>query len=995
MTILLHSKSRILLSAILVGVAYYFLCQLGTALSTPPEYIASFWPANSVILVALLFTDKRYWWVFILVLAPTSIIPVLQADYSLTRSIIFYFANAAEVLIAAFALKPILGNDIRLDRFREMILFILWAVFIAPIISALIASIVSFYEAGISYWLIWRAWFLADALGHLALTPVIILFISNGLSWRRKESLVRLGEALILVLCLTIVGFLALGAEMESKNHLPALLYIPVPILLWVAIRFGPLGICTSVLILTIMATWNAFNGQGPFVGNTSEENALSLQLFLFSVSIPMMLIGTLFSERKQSEKKLDQHSKQLKAILDSSAAVIYTLTSTGNSDRPFKITYISENIEDLTGYKVSTWYSDETLWIDHLHPDDRDRALANQDVLLKKDKLTHEYRFLCKDGSYVWIRDELLPILKKDETGEIVEIIGTWINITEQKQVDNKLRSSEEKYRAIFETSQVGMALCKMDGTLVDINQGYLDIVGYSKEEVLNLTYWDITPRKYEEQEVKQLQSLSETGHFGPYEKEYIHKDGSYIPVLLNGSKVKGIDSDNYIWSIVHDIGELKHVNEKLSYQASHDALTGLVNRREFERRIERLLSTIQEESDGGHALCFMDLDQFKVVNDTCGHRAGDEMLRQISAVLQRVIRHRDTLARLGGDEFGVLMEYCSLDDAHRVAASLQKAIQDYNFLWEGHTFRVGVSIGLVPITETAPSLNELLKEADAACYVAKEKGRNRIHVYHAEDSEIEKRHGEMQWVERLYHALDEDRFCLYAQIIAPLKGGTDIHYELLIRMIDEQGKMVSPDTFLPAAERYNLISRIDLWVIEKTFSLLKENPGFLEKINFCSINLSGPSLTDPNILDFIIALLDSTGIEGKKICFEITETAAISNLTSAMTFISSLKNLGCRFALDDFGSGLSSFAYLKNLPVDFLKIDGMFVKDIADDPIDHAMVKSINEIGHVMEMETIAEFVENDVIKGMLKEIGVDYAQGYGIGKPQPLDELFKKPG
>jgi len=322
-----------------------------------------------------------------------------------------------------------------------------------------------------------------------------------------------------------------------------------------------------------------------------------------------------------------------------------------------------------------------------------------------------------------------------------------------------------------------------------------------------------------------------------------------------------------------------------------------------------------------------------------------------------------------------------------------LQKVIQEYEFSWEGHVFKVGVSIGLVAINETTTNLTELLKEADAACYVAKDLGRNRIHVYHGEDKSLAQRHGEMQWVEQIHRALEQHRFCLYAQTIVPLGTSDDKHYELLVRMVDEIGKVIPPGAFLPAAERYNLIEKLDAWVIEKAFALLAAHPVFLKQVSFISINLSGQSLTRPDILDFIITQLDVFGIEAEKICFEITETAAIANLSTAIKFIATLRGLGCRFALDDFGSGLSSFAYLKNLPVDYLKIDGMFVKDIVDDPIDRAMVKSINEIGQVMGMQTIAEFVENDEIKGMLREIGVNYAQGYGIGKPQSFDEILAK--
>ena len=817
-------------------------------------------------------------------------------------------------------------------------------------------------------------------------------------------------------------------------------------------------------------------------------------------------------TERMQSERALQYSEERYRKLIEATTSIIWTTDESGSfvTTQPSWEKYTGQSWEEYKDFG----------WTKALHPEDVDYLLENWKEACEKKSYFENRGRIWNEYLQEWrdFKVSATPIIDPD--GSLREWVGVIHDITQQKQAEMALRESEEKFRAIYESTDVGIAMCNMDGTIVEMNKGFLNIIGYSEDEAQQLSYWDLTPEKYKVHEQQQLDSLNQTGKYGPYEKEYIHKNGNRIPVLLNGMTIDDSNGEKRIWSIVQDISQLKemehtiresnerfkasfnnapigmalvslehsiieanqslynmlgykpgeltgiyfkdithqddvnisieqhqklienvidHYNfekryihkdghevwgalsvsliqddnnaplyaiaqiqditerkeasELLSYQASHDALTGLVNRREFERRSERLLSTIHNEKEGQHALCFMDLDQFKIVNDNCGHTAGDEMLRQISSVLQGVVRHRDTLARLGGDEFGVLMEYCSLDDAHRVATSLQKAIQDYIFSWEGHTFKVGVSIGLVPITETVPSLNELLKEADAACYMAKDKGRNRIHIYHAEDSELVKRHGEMQWVERLYKALDNDLFCLYAQSIIPLNSNKETHYELLIRMVNENGETVPPNAFLPAAERYNLISRIDLWVIEKTFSLLNENKQFFKKINFCSINLSGASLSDSSILEYIISKLNEYKIDGNKICFEITETAAILNLKNATSFISTLKGLGCHFALDDFGSGLSSFAYLKNLPVDYLKIDGMFVKDIVDDPIDHAMVKSINEIGQVMNMQTIAEFVENDVIKGMLKEIGVDYAQGYGIEKPRPFEEILQQ--
>lgn len=440
---------------------------------------------------------------------------------------------------------------------------------------------------------------------------------------------------------------------------------------------------------------------------------------------------------------------------------------------------------------------------------------------------------------------------------------------------------------------------------------------------------------------------------------------------------------------SVQRDVTERKLAEEKLNYHSSHDELTGLANRREFERRAEELLESVVD-GRSEHAACYIDLDQFKIVNDTCGHAAGDELLRQLGALMNKAIRTGDTLSRLGGDEFGMLIKNCSIEDAFKVASHIKSIIEDYRLLYEGKSFKVSASIGLVPITQADTSLSQLMKNVDAACYLAKDYGRNRIHIY--KDEDLSQRHGEMQWVNRIQKALSENRFCLYAQRIESLKDSSKVHYELLVRMLARDGGIIPPGAFLPAAERYNIIVQLDLWVIDKTFTLLHSNPSFLDKVDFISVNLSGHSLTDKSVLELIILKLGQYEINSEKLCFEITETAAISNIVMAEQFISKIKNLGCKFALDDFGSGLSSFAYLKSLPVDYLKIDGVFVKDIVEDKIDYAMVKAINEVGHAMELQTIAEFVENTDIQKMLIELGVDYAQGYGIHKPQPFEEIFE---
>jgi len=438
----------------------------------------------------------------------------------------------------------------------------------------------------------------------------------------------------------------------------------------------------------------------------------------------------------------------------------------------------------------------------------------------------------------------------------------------------------------------------------------------------------------------------------------------------------------------------ELFVEKERFSYHATHDALTGLINRHEFDRRLTTALARTKTDKSE-HAILYLDLDQFKVVNDTCGHIAGDELLRQLTTLLKNEIREGDTLARLGGDEFGVLLDFCQLPQAEQIAEVLRETIQDFRFTWNDNIFSIGASIGLVAIDENSEDLTSLLSTADTACYIAKERGRNRIHVYTPGNAELEKRKGEMQWVSTITKALEDNRFKLFYQPIVPVNRHRKVpdHVEILLAMTSEDGQTIPPGAFIPAAERFNLMESIDMWVIQNSLEyILKYNIARPEKPMTFSINLSGISLSNDAILAKIIELIEKFKLKHNTICFEITETAAIANLSNACTFIKELNHLGVQFSLDDFGSGLSSFAYLKNLPVNSIKIDGSFVKDINKDLMDFAFVKSINEIGHVMGMQTIAEFVENVSILKLLRDINVDFAQGYFIQRPEPLEDLLQ---
>ncbi|WP_296255313.1 MULTISPECIES: EAL domain-containing protein [unclassified Pseudomonas] len=463
---------------------------------------------------------------------------------------------------------------------------------------------------------------------------------------------------------------------------------------------------------------------------------------------------------------------------------------------------------------------------------------------------------------------------------------------------------------------------------------------------------------------------------------------DGSTVSVALVGSPIRTEGEVSGAVLVLHDMTQERQYIANLSWQATHDALTGLANRREFEYRLELALSGLVHQA-GRHSVMFLDLDQFKLVNDTSGHAAGDELLRHICALLQQGIREGDTLARLGGDEFGILLEHCSAETAEAIAEGLRMTVESLHFVWKSRPFVTTVSIGLVHISNTPTTLEASLRSADMACYMAKEKGRNRVQVYHDDDSELSTRFGEMAWIQRLHMALEDNRFSLYSQEIAPLNRDAGVgggHVEILLRLRDESGRMILPDSFIPAAERYGMMTTLDRWVVQSVFKVIAEclhaNHG---PMAVCAINLSGTSIGDDAFLEYLRQQFQIYAIPPELICFEITETSAIANLGSAIRFINELKSLGCRFSLDDFCAGMSSFAYLKHLPVDFLKIDGSFVKDMLDDPVNRAMVEVINHIGHVMGKKTIAEFVENAHIEQALMEIGVDYAQGYIIERPQ----------
>ncbi|MBI1891654.1 MAG: EAL domain-containing protein [Burkholderiales bacterium] len=606
------------------------------------------------------------------------------------------------------------------------------------------------------------------------------------------------------------------------------------------------------------------------------------------------------------------------------------------------------------------------------------------------------EAKRVGKDGIILDVSISVSPLY--DENNRHIGEVGITRDITRQKRAEAAL--SKEKERAQVTLASIADAVVTTDinGNIDYLNPVAEKLLGWFSEEAYGYSLTsvfhcinDATGEPIGNPVAKVLSDQRTLEVRG--DALLVSRNGVRIPIEHSAAPIT--DHDDHIIGVVlvfRDVSASHNMARQLSWQASHDALTALVNRREFERRLASLIDSADSQ-DRKHALLYMDLDQFKVVNDTCGHGAGDELLRQLSALLNSRIRGSDIIARLGGDEFGVLLADCPIEKAMEVGETLRQAVSDFRFVWQDKTFAIGVSIGVVAITGKREDNADVMAVADAACYAAKDKGRNQVQAS-PNARELSQRRGEMLWVSRINSAFEENRFRIYYQRIVPIQSAEEeLHYEVLLRMLDQEGNVVPPMMFIPAAERYNLMRALDRKVICMAFEecAMREANGWAGDALTISINLSGDTLSDALFLDFLKTQFETFQVDPREICFEVTETAAIANLSQAANLIKELREMGCRFSLDDFGSGLSSFGYLKNLPVDYLKIDGGFVKDMVQDEIDTAMVNAIHNIGHVMGIKTIAEWVENQETLDALKRIGIDYAQGYFFDRPKPLAELM----
>jgi diguanylate cyclase (GGDEF)-like protein/PAS domain S-box-containing protein len=699
-----------------------------------------------------------------------------------------------------------------------------------------------------------------------------------------------------------------------------------------------------------------------------------------------MSQIAGIAIERRSAEDALRDSESKFRGLFESVMEGVYRTTRDG------RFLVVNPAFVQILGYgsaeEIYQVHAASLYW----YPADRDSYVRRLDS--EGEVRNVEYVLRRKDGSMLVVVDNGRVV--RDKEGRISGFEGTIADITERKKAETAVFQAKERAQVTLQS--IGDAVITTD------SEGRID---YMNPVAESLTGWE--GREAQSQRIGDILTVVDEATQKPIESPVMRclREGQPLclaehTVLINrrGQEIAIQDSaapirdraGNMLGAVMvfHDISKERRLHRALHYQASHDALTGLINRREFDNRLTAAVDSVRSDAGCRHALLYLDLDQFKLINDTCGHPAGDQLLKQITGVLQSRVRVGDTLARLGGDEFGILLQDCPLDHALRVAEGLRQAIRDYRFVWQDGVSAVGVSIGIVEITAETPTVAGVMSAADVACYSAKDQGRNRVQLYKPDN--MPERHREMHWVSKLTRACDDSSFELFFQPIVPIGANRfeREQFELMLRLRDESGSLVAPAEFIPAAERYNVMPSIDRWVVRQALDQLVHRSGTGIKPYTIAVNLSGTSLNDERFLEYLIAELSARDLPAGAMCFEITETAAIANLANVVYFMRELKTRGCHFALDDFGSGLSSFMYLKTLPVDYLKIDGQFIENVTRDPVDRSLVEAISQVGKAMGIHTIAERVESIEVLQELGRLGIGFAQGFYIAEPRPTLEF-----
>jgi diguanylate cyclase (GGDEF)-like protein/PAS domain S-box-containing protein len=804
--------------------------------------------------------------------------------------------------------------------------------------------------------------------------------------------------------------------------------------------------LCVPVVMLTgadnaVIAVDALKRGARDYVVKGTDRESLQ---WLPAVVVRALREQQAVQDKTEAQERLREAEAKYRTLVEQIPAITYI----ASLESPGKLLYLSPQIGQL-GYPAEEWLADPEGLLGRVHEEDRLDAIESYAKTYEHHApLRCEYRLVQRDGRARWFLDEANVV--RDEDGRALFLQGVLVDIAEDKEIEQELtyyrrrledlvarrteqlekqcaildaananldkalcerrqaeaglRVSEMRFRLLLESTGEGILGLDTKGRCTFVNRAALALLGYSREELVGREAHAAicqgaangTPIPVEAWSVRATfrDGVPQRGI-----EAFRRKDGSCFtaelsayPKRLDGRLLGAV-------LVFRDVTESAALTQRLSFQASHDTLTGLINRTEFERRAARVLASAREDQSE-HALCYLDLDQFKLINDTCGHAAGDELLRALGASLQSRLRQRDTLARLGGDEFALLIEHCTLDQAWSIAHELCETVRNFRFTWEGTPFSIGVSIGIAALTSADGDVADVIRAADAACYMAKEQGRNRVHVFRPHDDELAERRAQGDWVARLKRALDEDRFRLYCQPVSRLaeEGGRAYH-EILLRLVDEDGRLIDPGAFMPAAERHHLMPAIDRWVLRRVVARLgqAQPQAGSGELPIHGVNVSVATLIDDRFVDFVRELLAAHDAPAQALCLEIGESAVLTHFSQVRGAIEQLKGLGCLLAIEDFGSGIAAFTNLKAMPMDFLKIDGRFVRSLAEDPVDRAIAEAINRVAHVMVIETVGQCAESASTLALLRELGVDRAQGYAITAPRPweqTDELGDTP-
>lgn len=781
-----------------------------------------------------------------------------------------------------------------------------------------------------------------------------------------------------LALSVFVLGGLAAGAVATSAAHRPAyfafMLTMLVPLPIWLALENGPLQWAMAGMVLIFIAV-------------------LSRSVTLIHASLRHSLELGLNNEAlaREARRELDEHVRTTQALHDSEQRLRTILEA---EPECVKIIGPDGRLRQMNPAGLAMIEADDPDLVIGRHveglivPEHRTAFSDLTRRVLNGEHGSLIFQMTGLKGTRRWLETQAVPLR---EANGAISLLGITRDISARKTAEEALSLERDLAEITLHAIGDAVATTTPEGRVRTLNAAAVRMTGWTEAEAGGRPFAEVfaLTAAIDRADVGATliaRCLDLRAPLSPDERLLLSPRGrdEAHAVELTAAPILDRANDSILGAVVvcHDVSALSHV-------ASHDALTGLINRHEFVLRLTHAVDSACSDHTE-HALCYIDLDQFKVINDSCGHAAGDELLREIAAMLLGAIRESDSLARLGGDEFGLLLPNCPLDKASGIAESLRDRIAGFRFAWDGRPFEIGASIGVVSIRANNGNVGDLLRVADSACYVAKEAGRNRVHVYQPDDMAVAEHRSQMAWVRKLRQALEEDRFVLHYQPIMALHPGEPRrHIEILLRMRDDDGNLVSPGTFIPTAERYQLMPALDRWVVRNTLERL--SPLLHKRDMVCGINLSGQSLADANLLPLILAEFERHAIPPGTVCFEITETSAISHLGRARELLLGLKQAGCMLALDDFGSGLSSFSYLKQLPVDYLKIDGAFVRDIARNSFDRAIVGSMVQVARSIGVRTVAEFVEDEIALGYVRDLGVDFGQGYGIAQPRALDRLF----